>query len=75
MEYHSKYSIIFVTFEHFYLLQTRTALVHDAVRMFSSALQDMHIAEQTVEPMSLKCALKGERWPQGMEILQIIDKV
>lgn len=59
----------------FLSFQTSTALFHDAVRVFSSALQELSVAGVTVEPTELKCSATDQRWPQGVEILQVIDKV
>lgn len=54
-------------------MQTESALFHDAVRTFASALRELHSTKE-IMPRALRCT-STNRWDQGMQILQFMDMV
>lgn len=55
------------------ILKTSSALMYDAVKIFSSSLRDLSVIED-IEIAELDCT-SPSKWPQGAKILQILDQV
>ena len=52
---------------------TVTALMHDAVRLFSAAVREFS-TENELEVKKFKCA-RLKQWEQGAELLKMVDEV
>lgn len=57
----------------YFILKTESALIHDAVKLFSSSLRDFSVNTE-IELPELDCK-EPSKWKQGEMILKILDEV